>query len=101
MFSLVKGRAYIAHSLDLNYQETINILCNEKKEICFKRRLKRDQLERGRDSREVYKKFNKSWYLFYKNLENYQNKNKVLSINPLEKNSYNKLVINLQNKKNN
>ena len=36
-----------AHRLDLNYNETINILCEEEKDICFKRRLKRDQLERG------------------------------------------------------
>ena len=47
-----------AHRLDLNYQETINIVCEEQKELCFKRRLKRDLQERGRDRREVYEKFN-------------------------------------------
>ena len=40
-----------AHRLDLNYNETINIVCEEQKDICFKRRIKRDQLERGRDRR--------------------------------------------------
>ena len=49
---------------------------SRKKEICFNRRLKRDQLERGRTSKEVERKFNKSWNLFYKNIQNYLNKNR-------------------------
>ena len=92
-----------AHRLDLNYEETINILCQQKKEICFARRLKRDKLERGRNSSEVYKKFNRSWNLFYMNVQNYINKYKVLQINSLDKINYEKLVLDLQNsqKKNN
>ena len=86
-----------AHRLDLNYNDTINIVCEEEKDICFKRRLKRDQLERGRKSKEVNNKFNKSWYLFYKNVQKYISYNKVFLINPNDKNSYNKLVLNLQN----
>ena len=85
-----------AHRLDLNYNETINIICEEEKDICFKRRLKRDQLERGRDSREVIKKFNKSWYLYYKNVQKYLNNFEVLSINPLDMISYDQLVLYLQ-----
>ena len=85
-----------AHRLDLNYNETINIVCEEEKDICFKRRLKRDQLERGRDSREVIKKFNKSWYLYYKNVQKYLNNFEVLSINPLDMISYDQLVLYLQ-----
>ena len=81
-----------AHRLSLNYTETINIVCEEEKEICYKRRLKRDQLERGRDRSDVYKKFNKSWYLFYLNFKIFLKNNKVLSINPREKISYDKLV---------
>tara|TARA_B100001250_G_C19727650_1_gene756873 strand:+ start:640 stop:1254 length:615 start_codon:yes stop_codon:yes gene_type:complete len=88
-----------AHRLNLNYQETINIVCEDAKVICFKRRLKRDKIERGRDSSEVYKKFNKSWYLFYKNVKRYLKNYKVLSIDPKDKLSYNKLVFNLQNQK--
>ena len=91
-----------SHRLNLNYQDTINILCEEEKEVCFKRRLKRDQFHRGSNSREVKKKFNRSWYLYYKNVQNFLNKNKVLSINPIDKISFNKLVLNLHSiKKNN
>ena len=89
-----------AHRLDLNYNETINIVCEEEKDICFKRRLKRDQLERGRDSREVNNKFNISWYLFHENVQNYLNNFEVLSINPLDMVSYNQLVLYLQKQKN-
>ena len=90
-----------AHRLDLNYNETINIVCEEEKDICFKRRLKRDQLERGRDSREVNKKFNKSWYLYYENVQKYLNNFEVFSINPLDMISYNHLVLYIQKQKNN
>ncbi len=90
-----------AHRLDLNYNETINIVCEEEKDICFKRRLKRDILERGRDTREVNNKFNISWYLFHKNVQNYLNNLEVLSINPLDMVSYNQLVLYLQKQKNN
>ena len=89
-----------AHRLDLNYNETINIICREEKDICFKRRLKRDQLERGRDSREVNKKFNKSWYLYYENVQKYLNNFEVLSINPLDMISYDQLLLYLQKQKN-
>ena len=99
-FLIVEG--IFAHRLDLNYEETINIVCEEEKEICLNRRLKRDQLERDRDSRDVYKKFNKSWYLYYLNIKDYLKRSKVLSINPLDEISYNKLVSHLQKlKKNN
>jgi len=93
-FIILEG--IFSHRLDLNYKETINIVCEENKEICFNRRLKRDKLERGRDSREVIKKFRKSWYLFYKNIQNYLNNNKIMVLKPLDNASYNKLVINLE-----
>ncbi|WP_269612943.1 uridine kinase family protein [Prochlorococcus marinus] len=86
-----------AHRLNLNYTETINIVCKEEKDICYKRRLKRDQLERGRDSSDVYKKFNKSWYLYYLNVKKFLKNNKVLSINPREEISYDKLVADIKN----
>ena len=97
---LVILEGIFAHRLDLNYKETINIVCEEEKDICFKRRLKRDQLERGRDSREVIKKFNKSWFLYYKNVQKYLNNFEVLSINPSDMISYDQLVIYLQKQKN-
>ncbi len=94
-FLILEG--IFAHRLDLNYKETINIVCGEEKEICYKRRLERDQLERGRDSLEVKKKFNKSWNLFYQNIKNFIKKNKVIHINKVDNNSYAKLVSNLKN----
>ena len=98
-FLILEG--IFSHRLDINYQDSINIVCEDKKTSRFKRRLKRDQLERSRDSIEVYRKFNKSWYLFYKNVNNYLHKNKVFTINPLDNVSYNKLVLNLQQQKKN
>ena len=90
-----------AHRLDFNYNKTINIVCEEEKDICFKRRLKRDQLERGRDSREVNNRFNISWFLFHENVKNYLNNFEVLTINPLDMVSYKQLVIYLQKQKTN
>tara|TARA_Y100001968_G_C19428426_1_gene755693 strand:- start:545 stop:1144 length:600 start_codon:yes stop_codon:yes gene_type:complete len=93
-FLILEG--IFAHRLDLDYQETINILCEEKKEVCFNRRLKRDQIERGRNNKEVKKKFNKSWTLFYQNIEKYINSNKVIRLNTDKKISYDKLVLDLK-----
>ena len=98
-FIILEG--IFAHRLDLTYQKTINIVCNDEKEICFKRRVKRDLLERGRDIREVNNKFNKSWYLFYQNIQTHLQENKVISLNPSDKVAYDKLVSNLQTHKNN
>ena len=96
-FLILEG--IFAHRLDLKYQDTINIICEEEKEICFKRRLKRDQLDRGRDSVEVNKKFNISWDLFDRNIQNFLKRNKVRIINTDDKDSFDKLVIILQNLK--
>ena len=85
-----------AHRLELNYKKTTNIICQEQKNICFTRRLKRDLSERNRDDREVYKKFNKSWNLYYKNVKHYLKTNNVLSINSQDEISINKLVLHLK-----
>ncbi len=98
-FLILEG--IFAHRLDINYQQTINIVCEEQKEVCFKRRLKRDQLERGRKGREVNKKFNRSWELFYKHLKFFLTSTQVLKLNPVDNDSYNKLVSSLKNQKNN
>ena len=93
-FIILEG--IFSHRLDLNYQETINIVCEEEKEICFNRRLLRDQLDRGRKNSEVYKKFNRSWYLFNKNIKKYIKDYNIISLNPVNNVSYNKLIIKLQ-----
>ena len=94
-FLILEG--IFAHRLDLNYQETINIICEEKKDICFKRRLIRDKLERNRNTSEVNRKFTRSWNLFYKNIIRYIDINRKISLNPVDKISYNNLVDYLQN----
>ena len=94
-FLILEG--IFAHRLDLNYQETINIICEEKKDICFKRRLIRDKLERNRNTSEVNRKFTRSWNLFYKNILRYIDINRKISLNPVDKISYDNLVDYLQN----
>ena len=94
-FLILEG--IFAHRLDLNYQETINIVCLEKKEICYNRRLKRDQLERGRYSIEVKRKFRSSWNLFNKNIKNYLKRNQVIVLNTLDKVSFSNLILYLEN----
>ena len=94
-FLILEG--IFAHRLDLNYQETINIICEEKKDICFKRRLIRDKLERNRNTSEVNRKFTQSWNLFYKNIIRYIDINRKISLNPVDKISYDNLVDYLQN----
>ena len=59
------------------------------------------QKKRARNSKEVITKFNKSWYLFYQNIQNFLNKNKFIALNPDDKISYDKLVFNLHCLKNN
>ena len=93
-FLIIEG--IFAHRLNINYQETINIVCEEEKDICLKRRINRDKLERGRSMEEVNKKFNKSWNLYYNNIQKYLKNNKVMAINPGDKSSYDKLVNKLQ-----
>tara|TARA_Y100001968_G_scaffold25890_1_gene20231 strand:+ start:320 stop:925 length:606 start_codon:yes stop_codon:yes gene_type:complete len=85
-----------AHRLDINYKKTINILCNEKKDSCYQRRLKRDELERGRNRKEVKNKFSRSWNLFYENLENYISNNKVITLNTNDQSSYKQLIDSLK-----
>ena len=81
-----------SHRLNIDYKNTINIICEEDKLICFKRRLKRDQIQRGRSINEVKEKFDKSWFLFYQNIHEYKNTYETIKINPVKKDSYNKLV---------
>ena len=93
---LVILEGIFAHRLNLEYKNTINIICEDNKKICYENRLKRDQLERGRCVNEINKRFDKSWNLFYQNIDEYINNYETIQINPLNKDSYNKLVTNLK-----
>ncbi len=81
-----------AHRLDLNYRNTVNILCKEEKEICLERRLRRDKLNRGISQDEIIKRFSSSWNLFDINYKNYIKYNQVIMINTSKKINYNNLI---------
>ena len=81
-----------SHRINFKFKSSLNILCNENKEICYKRRLKRDQLERGRNKKEVKRKFKRSWDLYYKHLTTYIKQNDIYEVNTKEKMSYDKLI---------
>ena len=81
-----------SHRIDLNYKRTLNILYKETKEICYQRRLKRDELERGRNKKDVSRKFTKSWDLYYKNLNSFINKNDIYELKSIDSKSYKRLI---------
>ena len=81
-----------AHRLRLNYKNTINIVCNENKETCYQRRLKRDNIERGREINEINKKFVRSWDLYHQNVNSYRIKYPIILVNPDNESSYKKLI---------
>ena len=89
-FLIIEG--IFSHRIDINYKITLNILCKENKEICYERRLKRDKLERGRNKKDVLRKFTKSWDLYYKNLISYINKNDIHEIKGIDSKSYKSLI---------
>ena len=87
-----------AHRLDLNYSNTVNILCNENKSICLKRRLRRDKSYRGRSQDEIIKRFSSAWKLFYINLKRNINFNQVIKINTSDEINYKNLIYKINNK---
>tara|TARA_Y100001968_G_C19098212_1_gene591244 strand:- start:121 stop:735 length:615 start_codon:yes stop_codon:yes gene_type:complete len=89
-FLILEG--IFAHRLNLNYYETVNIVCEESKEICFKRIIKRDQIERGKNQSDIEKNYNNSWYLYCKHINKFIKNNQVILLNPSEVINFNKLV---------
>ena len=81
-----------AHRLDINYKETINIICIEEIDVCYQRRIKRDTNERGRSKLEVNNRFFNSWNLFFKFLEEFKINNKIIYVDKTDKNSFEKLI---------
>ena len=81
-----------SHRINLNYKNSINILCKQRKDICYKRRLSRDISERGRNKSEVKKKFKKSWKLFFNDLNKYIFNYQVIETNTEDKISYVNLI---------
>ena len=87
-----------AHRLDLNYRSTLNILCEEDKLICLKRRLIRDKSNRGRSEAEIKKRFNRAWNLFYINFTKYINNKQFIKINTSNKINYKNLIYKINHK---
>ena len=81
-----------SHRLNINYKDTINILCKDKKEVCYERRIKRDKSERGREEKEVNKKFNKSWDLYFEEFDKYKKKNNIINIDTFNSTSFKNLI---------
>ena len=94
-FLILEG--IFSHRLDMDYSDSINIICKERKNICYKRRLIRDIKERNRDRNEIVKRFDKSWNLYHQHLYKYIKTNKVIYLNQLDLNSYEKLINNIKN----
>ena len=85
-----------AHRLGLDYKNTINILCKEKKQLCYERRLKRDLLYRNSTFGKINKQFEKSWYLYNKYISSYIDFNQIYEVNTFDNISCQKLIIELK-----
>ena len=85
-----------SHRLGIDYKKAINILCEEKKEICYIRRLYRDRYQRGRTKDEVIQRFTKSWNLYYKYISEYIYNNQIITVNTNKKSSVQNLFYKLQ-----
>ena len=94
-FLIIEG--IFSHRINLNYNSSINLICLEKQVTCFQRRLERDELERGRNRKEINKRFSKSWDLFFKHTTSYINCNRVYEINTSKQLSYSKLIAKIKN----
>ena len=94
-FLILEG--IFSHRLDIDYSDSINIICKETKDICYKRRLIRDVKERNKEKNEIIKTFDKSWYLYHQHINNYIKNNKVIYLNHRDLNSYENLINNIKN----
>ena len=92
-FIILEG--VFAHRLDLNYNNTINILCNENKNVCYKRRLIRDKIERGRTEKEIKQKYDQSWFLYFKHLKDFITRYDIKISKLNDKKLYQKIVKNI------
>tara|TARA_Y100001968_G_scaffold101772_1_gene91739 strand:+ start:4987 stop:5616 length:630 start_codon:yes stop_codon:yes gene_type:complete len=87
-----------SHRLKLNYKNAINIVCNEKKEICYHRRVNRDKLERAREIKEINNRFIRSWDLYHHNSNRYTTNNTIILVSPDNELSYKKLIRRIKHK---
>ena len=94
-FIILEG--IFAHRLSeiMNKKITMIIYCNEEKEICYERRLKRDISDRARTIKEVKNRFERSWNLFQIHSKNLSNDD-VFYFKDHKKDLYEQLLIKLR-----
>ncbi len=96
-----------AHRLITDFEKHIfmKILCIEDKSLCFKRRIQRDLIERGRERKEVEERFQKSWEIFHNQSNKYRKGNNLICLKKENKEQFINIInrienLNLKNKKN-
>ena len=87
-----------AHRIINHFKNNIfmKILCIEKKELCYERRIKRDVIERGRKTKEVEERFLKSWNIFHKHSSDFKKDNEVIYIDTKDKKHYSNIVFKIK-----
>ncbi len=95
-----------AHRIIKKFRNQIlmKILCIEDKSLCFKRRIQRDVIERGRKRKEVEERFQRSWDIFSNQSSDFKKDNQIIYLNKKDEEKYNKIIkriemLNLKNKK--
>ncbi len=87
-----------AHRLINHFKNNIfmKILCIEKKELCYERRLKRDRIQRGRKKKEVEERFIRSWDIFHNQSYDFKEDNQVIVFDTKDEKQYSKIVYKLK-----
>ena len=83
-----------AHRLVEKFKKDIfmKILCIENKSLCFKRRIRRDSLERGRKRQEVEERFQRSWEIFHNQSSNFKKDNEIIYLNKKNGEQFNNII---------
>ena len=96
-----------AHRLTRDFRNIIfmKILCIEDKNLCLKRRILRDLIQRGRTRKEVEERFQRSWEIFHTHSTNFRKDNQIIHLRKKDEEQYKYIIniienLNLKNKKN-
>ncbi len=89
-----------AHRLIKDFKNHIfmKILCIDDKNLCFKRRIRRDLIERDRKRKEVEERFQRSWEIFQKQSTNFREDNEIIYINNKNEEQYNNIIKRIENR---
>ena len=88
-----------SHRLEIRHKINIYVFCLDNKEICYKRRLERDERDRARNHNEIRRRFKYSWKLFYIHIKKFinRNQNDIEYINSYNELSYKRLISKIRN----